>query len=283
VEQRTAAVAEDAMWKGDASLGWVEAQSMLDAMFSPFEHLLADAVGASSASSVLDVGCGTGATTVAAAGRLAPGGSCVGVDISAAMLSAARARATPPEVAVTFRCDDAQTHAFEPRSFDMIISRFGVMFFSNPEQAFANLRSAARHGANMRLLAWRAAADNPFMTVAERATAPLIPGAQLRQESGPGQFAFADKGRVEHILSQSGWTDIDISPLDVDCGFSEDRLDFYFTRLGPVARILPSLDSAIRASVIEAARTGFQPFVQGGEVRFTAACWDIRAVADTRG
>ena len=102
---------------------------------------------------------------------------------------------------------------FEPESFDRIISRFGVMFFENSVSAFANLRRAATVGAEMCLFAWRSPAENPFMTTAERAAAPLLPNISAREPDAPGQFAFADAGRVVRILKDAGWADIATLPV----------------------------------------------------------------------
>jgi SAM-dependent methyltransferase len=230
---------------------------------------------------VLDVGCGTGATTLAVARLLASAkGDCVGIDISEPMIAAARERARREGFPATFICADAQRHAFAPASFDMIISRFGVMFFDSPVQAFENLRQAARGGAALRALAWRSPAENPFMTTAERAAAPLLPDMPARQPGAPGQFAFADSERVSSILEESGWTGVDIQPMDVECAMPEKDLHGYFTRLGPVGLMLQEeSDERKRAQVIGAVRAAFEPFVRGGEVRFTAACWMIGAQA----
>ncbi|SQD94498.1 Methyltransferase type 11 (fragment) [Parafrankia sp. Ea1.12] len=137
-----------ARWNGPAGQAWAEAQTLTDRMFKPFEDLLVDAVSATGAGYVLDVGGGTGATTVALARRLGAQGRCVGVDISDPMLAAARARAERDEegARAVFIRADAQDHAFEPAAFDAIVSRFGVMFFGDSVAAFANLRRAAADG-----------------------------------------------------------------------------------------------------------------------------------------
>ena len=138
-----------ALWNGAAGLTWVEAQEPLDRLFSPFEELLVETVLARGARRVLDVGCGTGATTLAIA-RALRGGNCVGVDISEPMLSLASARAERERLPAVFVRADAETYAFEPGSFDTIVSRFGVMFFADPVRAFANLRTAVRRGGDAR-------------------------------------------------------------------------------------------------------------------------------------
>jgi ubiquinone/menaquinone biosynthesis C-methylase UbiE len=268
-----------ALWNGPAGHAWVETQALLDQVLKPFEDLLVEAVFAESGSRVLDVGCGTGTTTLATARRVGAQGWCVGVDISEPMIAAARARAERESTSASFICVDAQTHAFGPAGFDRIISRFGVMFFDDPVQAFANLRRAARDGAELHFVAWRSAAENPFMTTAERAAAPLLPNLPARRPDAPGQFAFADQHRVHRILKESGWREIDIRPIDVVCTLPENELMRYLNRLGPVGLALQEADDLTRATVIETIRPAFDAYVHGAEVRFTAACWMVTAQA----
>jgi SAM-dependent methyltransferase len=268
---------QTALWNGPAGRAWVDAQHVLDRLFTPFENLLVEAVRAASARAVLDVGCGTGSTTIAIARSLEGAGSSLGVDISGPMITLARARAEREHAQAAFVVADAQVYAFEPASVDMIVSRFGVMFFSDPVRAFANLRRAAREGAPLRLIVWRSAAENPFMTTAERAAAAMLPNLPPRRPDGPGQFAFADRDHVHGILNHSGWSDIDIQPIDVGCSLREDDLSRYVTRLGPVGLLLQDADDATRARVAESIRSAYDPYVQGDQVRFTAACWMIGA------
>ena len=270
-EQRT-------LWNGVAGRAWVDAQELLDRLFMPFERLLEQTVTSASARSVLDVGCGTGSTTLAVARALGAGDRCLGIDISEPMIAVAKARAAQERLPAQFMCADAQTHPFEPAAVDMIISRFGVMFFSDPVQAFSNLRRAARENGQLVFIAWRSADDNPFMTTAERAAAPLLPDLPPRRPDAPGQFAFADRDRVQTILHESGWTGIDIQPLDVECALSEADLVRYVTRLGPVGLILHDADENTRARVVEVVRGAFDPYVHGDQVRFTAACWMVSAI-----
>lgn len=267
------------LWSGLAGRAWVDAQELLDQMFKPFEDLLIETVSAGYGGRVLDVGCGTGSTTLAVAQLLGAKSRCIGIDISDPMITAARVRAEQECTPASFICANAQTHAFEPASFDRIISRFGVMFFEDPVRAFANLRRAARGDAGLRFIAWRSAAENPFMTTAERAAAPLLPNLPARRPDAPGQFAFADQHRVYTILEESGWAEIDIRPIDVACTLPEKELIRYLTRLGPVGLILQEADDRTRTQVIETVRAAFEPYVHGAEVRFTAACWMVGARA----
>jgi SAM-dependent methyltransferase len=267
------------MWNGVSGHAWIDAQELLDRLYKPFEDLLVDVVAAESPDSVLDVGCGTGATTVAIARRLTATGRATGVDISEPMIAAARARAQDAHVPAHFICGDAQVHSFAAASVDMIVSRFGVMFFDDPVRAFTNLRNAATDNATLRCIAWRSGEENPFMTTAERAAAPLLPALPPRQSDAPGQFGFANEHRVSRILSDSGWSDVDLRPIDVPCSFPEKALVPYVTRFGPLARVLPDADDQTRARVIATVRPAFDRFVHGDEVRFTAACWMIAAAA----
>ena len=264
-------------WNSAPGQAWVEMQPLLDQTFAPLEAVLVKAAAAASPACVLDVGCGTGATTLAVARQLAPKNGCVGIDISEPMIAAARARAERERLHATFICANAQEHPFDPGRVDVLISRFGVMFFDDPVRAFANLRRAGRSGAGLRCIAWRSPAENPFMTTAERAAAPLLPTLPERKPDAPGQFAFANAERVHGILKDSGWTAIDLQRLDVECSFPEQELVRYLTRLGPVGLALQDADDDTRARVIETIRPAFDPFVHAADVRFVAACWMISA------
>jgi SAM-dependent methyltransferase len=269
-EQRT-------LWNGPAGRAWVDLQDLLDRVLKPMEDRLTEAAVSGRASRLLDVGCGTGSTTLGIARRLGPEGSCVGIDISAPMIAVARDRAEAEALPADFVCDDAQTHGFAPEGFDMIVSRFGIMFFEDPVAAFANLRRAARAGARLHVIAWRGPAENSFMTTAERAAAPLLPDLPARRPDAPGQFAFADEGRVRGILEDSGWAEIDIRPVDFSCSLPAADLERYYTRLGPVGLALQEADEALRTQVADALRAAFDPYVHGPEARFTAACWFVSA------
>jgi predicted GNAT family N-acyltransferase len=263
---------QSVMWNGTFGKAWIESQEVIEPMLQPFENLLVDAVPRK-ATRILDVGCGTGGMTFAIARRV---GACTGVDVSEPMIAIARARAERENAKASFLAADAQTHAFEP-AYDAIVSRFGVMFFEDPVAAFANLRRAAVEGASLRFIAWRAAAENPFMTTAERAAAPILPSLPPRLPDAPGQFAFADRDRVQRILADSGWSGIDVAPIDVACSVPAQLFARYVTKMGPVGRALQDADDATRARVAEMMRGAFQPYVRGEEIRFTGACWMVSA------
>ena len=268
------------LWNGPAGQAWVQAQPLLDGMFAPFAARLCDALPAGAAQAVLDVGCGTGAVSLAMAARLGPGGHCLGVDIAAAMIDSARQRARDSGLNVDFIVADAQRYTFAAASIDRIVSRFGVMFFDDPVRAFTGLRHATRSDGVLHALAWRSPADNPFMTTAERAAAPLL-ALPARAPEAPGQFAFADRTRVAGILADAGWRDIQIERIDVDCQIPAAALPTYLALLGPVGAALrgSGIDPALRAQVLSTLEAAFAPFVDGQRVCFSAACWELLARA----
>jgi hypothetical protein len=115
------------------------------------------------------------------------------------------------------------------------------------------------------------------MTAAERAAAPLLPNLAPRRPDAPGQFGFADERRVHIILKDSGWSEIDIRPIDVTCTLPEKELTRYGTRFGPVGVALQEADPQTRTRVAATVRAAFEPYVQGDEARFTASCWMLAA------
>jgi SAM-dependent methyltransferase len=259
------------IWNASAGKGWVAADAALDQMFAPFNDLL---TAGAPAGRVLDVGCGTGGTTAALARQ---GADCVGIDPSAPMLAAARARMVREAAAAAFIQADAQTYVFAPGEFDAVISRFGVMFFADPVAAFANLRQATRSGGHPRFAAWRGAEENPFLTTAEHAATPLLPDIAVPGPGAPGPFAFARRDWIFSVLRDSGWAAIEIEPIDVACRFAEAELDNYLAVMGPVGRALQQVDDGTRARAMARIRPAFDHCVRDTEVQFTAACWMVDA------
>lgn len=263
-------------WNGGAGQAWVDMQPVLDRVLVPFSELLLTGVPEST-ESVLDIGCGAGDTTFDIAKSLRVRGHVTGIDISRPLIDAAQRRAGQESLPTSFICADAATCPFERDSFDLLISRFGVMFFGDPVQAFTNLRRASKRNAEIRFTAWRDPADNPFMITGERAARPFLPAIPCRTPDAPGQFAFADKNRISSILAQSHWDHIDIQARDVECAFPEAELTRYFTNLGPLGRALEGVAGPRRDQIIATVRHAFDSFVVGDQVKFKGACWLVTA------
>lgn len=258
---------------------WVEHQALLDRLMAPIAEAVVDAAGPVAGERVLDVGCGSGATTFAAAWRTGPSGRAVGVDISPALVELARRRAGELGIeGVDFVLADAQTHAFAT-PFDAIVSRFGVMFFPDPVAAFANLRRAIKPGGTLAFAAWRAPEENPLALVPLQAAAPFLPGIPKFEKDAPGRFAFADPDRVRTILADSGWRSIEIAPLDTVNSLTFDELLTMSLRVGPLNPILKDADEGTRERVRAAVTRALEPHAREGVAEMTSACWRVTASA----
>lgn len=259
---------------------WVEQQALLDRLYQPITEAVIARAGLVNGERALDVGCGAGATTLAAAWRTGPSGRAVGVDISGALLELARRRAGEEGVeSVEFRQADAQTCDFEP-AFDAVVSRFGVMFFPDPVAAFANLRRAAKPGRGLSFASWRGLEDNAISQVPLTAAAPFLPAAAtVFEKDAPGRFGLADPDRTRRILQAAGWREISIEPLDDPTPVSFDELMTMSLRVGPLNPVLAKADDDLRGRVREAVADALAPYVENGFARMNSACWLVSVKA----
>src|ERR1700760_2717239 len=143
-----------AFWHGSGGQRWVDRQTALDTMLAPVEALLVDRAAIQPGEHVVDIGCGCGATTIAAAEKVGPDGSVLGIDVSAAMLIRANELA-PADAPGRFVPGDAMVHHFKAASSDLVLSRLGVMYFAEPVRGFLNIRNALRSEGRVAFAAWR--------------------------------------------------------------------------------------------------------------------------------
>lgn len=273
-------VLTEAYWNDAGGNVWVEHQGLLDRINQPVGDIVAGRADPGVGARVLDIGCGAGATTLDMARRVGPDGLGVGVDVSEALLELARQRARSEAVGnVDFVRADAAAHDFGGPVFDAAISRYGVMFFEDPDAAFANLRRALRPGGGLTFACWRSAAENPLTLVPLEAAAPFLPEPPKAPADGPGRFAFADQDRVRGILDRSGWRQVAIEPLDVATPVSLEELLTLSLKLGLLGTLLPRHDESVRRQVAEAVAARLENHVVNGMVPMTAACWLVTATA----
>jgi SAM-dependent methyltransferase len=270
--------AQQAYWNDAAGKAWVELQDLLDRQLEPLGNRAIDTLAPRPGDRILDVGCGTGQTSLALAARVGAKGSVLGVDISAPMLGIAQRRAEAAGLSqARFVEADAQTFPFEAGAFDGVFSRFGVMFFADPVAAFANIRRALKADGRLAFICWRAAAENPWMTPPIGSALADMPPPPRPEPGAPGPFGFAEPDRVRTILSEAGFTDVAVEGHDGKLGGNslEDtiRLSLNIGPLGAVLRERPER----RDEVVGELRKAFSGRLQGGEVVQDCATWIVTA------
>src|ERR1700720_1017006 len=203
-----------AYWNGPGGQRWAARQAIQDIVLAPVADVLIDRAKIEAGERVVDVGCGAGATTMAFAQKVGPTGHVLGIDISAPMLARAR-QLVPPGLRIDFALADATVYPFEPASFDLLASRFGVMFFAEPAVAFANMRRALLPSGRMAFACWREPRENPWMMTPLQAVYKHVPKLPQLGPEDPGPFAFASEERVHRILGEAGFTQIMMEPCDL--------------------------------------------------------------------
>lgn len=267
-------------WNGRAGETWAELQRLLDMELHPLGIEAQSALAPAAGERVLDIGCGSGQTSLDLAAAVAPGGAVLGVDISRPMLDIARRRALQRDVEARFEIADAQTADFGGERFDAAFSRFGVMFFSEPAAAFANILKALRPGGRIAFVCWRPAADNPVMTTPFKAAEHLVPPQPPADPLAPGPFAFADPERVRRILGEAGFGQVAIRPFDALVGgWTPEEALIVAQRVGPLGAALRE-NPDLAPKVLDAVAHELQRHVgPDGKVRLGAAVWIVTATA----
>jgi len=261
-------------WNDNAGLKWAEQQDVMDALLAPVTSLLIDAAAIAPGERVMDIGCGTGETSLIAADA---GAEVTGVDISEPMLDLARSRADGR--ASLMLADASEYRADE--GFDLIMSRFGVMFFDDPVTAFTNIKANLKPGGRMVFACWDHPKLNKWVMVPMAAIKPLLPEAPETDPHAPGPFAFADADRLKGILTEAGFGDVSLTAHSVDICMSQsggvDGAVYFSSQIGPASRALGEVDEALKPQLLAALKEALAPYDDKGRVALAGGIWIVQA------
>src|SRR5262249_49579647 len=239
-------------------LAWAEIREPLELQLAPLGRLALKALAPRPGESALDIGCGGGETALDLARAVAPDGIVVGIDLSAAVLAFAKRLGKGCE-RVRFVQADAQVFQFEPASFDVAFSRFGVTFFADPIAAFTNIRRSLKPGGRLAFVCWRALEENPLDFLPLRAASAHLPPQPAQDPDAPGPFAFANPDRIREVLGRAGFEEIEITPHDEGVGSGDlDTMLAVCSRVGALGKILRE-NPALRAAALPAVRSAPAP------------------------
>lgn len=258
-------------WNGPTAESWVASQERMDQLLVTLSDQAIQRAAPQPGEKVLDIGCGCGSTSLTMAER---GARVTGVDISEPMLANARARSAGNEM-LEFISADASSYPFSTR-YDLAFSRFGVMFFADPRQAFAHIHSALQDQGRLCFICWQSPRDNPWLSVPGGAAQPFLPEPETPPDPrAPGPFAFADPEYVQNILDQAGFTNIAIEPCTADMrlGGDVEEAVAFLLRNGPMSRVLAELDEDARNKALDAVRETLGPYETEAGIVMSGACW----------
>ena len=265
-------------WNGEEGEYWAAHADRYDAASAHFDPALIDGARIAAADRVLDVGCGAGISTRAAA-RVATAGHATGIDLSGQLLAEARRRSEAAGSAnTTFVQGDAQVHPFEPAAYDVVISRFGAMFFGDPVAGFSNLARALRPGGRLALLSWQELARNEWLLGIRRA---LAAGRPLPEPPGnaPGPFGLSAPDHVRRVLTAAGFEAVDLAevPGTVRLGADADDAFGFVSELGLTRGLLGGLDDDARQAALGQLRDLLAAHTTPDGVRLGASAWLVTA------
>ncbi len=260
-------------WDGEHGAYWAEHAAVYDASLARYQPALLTAVAVRPGERVLDVGCGSGEVAIDLV-RGVPGARAVGVDLSNAQLEVARRRAG--DLRAEFVQADAQVHDFGEAAYDVVVSRTGTMFFSDPAAAFANLARATKPDGRLTMLVWRGIEENEwlreFLGAIGRVRALQPPPA-----GAPGPFALSDPDRVRGILEGSGWREVAFTALDEPMWFGPDPDTATTFIVGQMAWALRGLAEADQRRAASNLRDAMAAHAGADGVQFRSGVWLVTA------
>ncbi len=268
-------------WNGPAGQKWVRDADRMDVMLSPLVGPIISSVLPAPGQSVIDIGCGAGALSLNLAAS-AVNVSVTGVDVSAPLIELAKKRCAAVGAGIEFVVADAAVwRPAEP--VDLVISRFGVMFFADPVAAFANIRAGVKAKGRLRFACWRPLPENTWALAPLQAAMHLLKTPPAPPPPGtPGPFAFGDAAYVTRILTESGWSNISVTPWDGDLilpGASAEDTAEFMLEMGPLSRAIS--EQGIDPGLVKGAVVNRLKELAGddGRTRLKAAAWIVEAEA----
>lgn len=269
-------------WNGDGGRKWVRFRDRVDISLIPFGQEAMAAAAMTSGERVLDIGCGCGDTSFEIDRRVGPNGHVQGIDISKPILAQARNRAAAAvQSDIHFECADAQAHRFEPMAFDVVFSRFGVMFFADPVTAFGNIRRALKPGGRMAFICWQPVKDNEWVSLPLQVAANHLPLPPPQDPEEPGAFSFGDVNRITRILAAAGFVDTSVERFDTgfNVGANLNEAVSFLTQMGPASGVIdkPDVDDMTRARIVAELRDTIAPYETEHGVILGAATWIVTA------
>ena len=269
-------------WNGGESVHYVDHADRYDRQLAPFTEALLEQVRLTPHRSLLDVGCGCGALTLAAA-RFAD--SAVGIDISAPLTEVASERASIAQIDnVEFVVADAQTYAFAPDTFDLVVSQFGLMFFDDPVGAFSNLRRSLAPGGRLAFVSWQGLPANEWLTVIASQVAKCVEIPEFGGLSrGPGMFALMDQDETTALLEAAGFTEVAFESLAptilIGGGGTVDQSMEFLLGMGMARGLVGLAGTDAHDEVVEAVRLSLtERYEPGVGVQFGAGAWMVTAL-----
>ncbi|MCF1708563.1 class I SAM-dependent methyltransferase [Tabrizicola sp. J26] len=262
-------------WNADPGRNWVLFQPDMDLILAEVAAEVFRQAAPAPGERVIDIGCGAGTTTLEAARRVGAAGRALGLDISHPLLERAEERRRDAGLAnLAFLHGDAQVHPFEPAGTDLILSRFGVMFFADPVAAFRNMASALRPGGRMVFAVWSNGQVNPFFSTPGRIAAERLGPPEVVDPDGPGPMALRDPARVLHLFNESGMVEAEVRkvPLDLHHPGGVDRVVTMLGRLGGIPGILREKGGTAEdlAAILAGVREAFAGYATPDGIRIPA-------------
>ncbi len=272
-------------WNEQAGPKWVAARDTLDALLRPIGDAAIARANVSHAEQILDVGCGNGRTTIELQRLCGADGAATGIDLSAPLLELARAEATRAGLArpPRFLQADAQDADLGSTPFDLVFSRFGVMFFADPVAAFGNLRRAMAATGRLVFVCWQRMDDNLWMRVPVEALRGVLELPPPGPATAPGPFAFAEPERLHGLLAAAGFASIAIEsctgPLSMGGATDLDAATGFALQVGPAASALRDAPETVRVAAFAQVREALTPYLQGGSIALPGAWFLVTARA----